>query len=174
MTPDIEVALGPTLDFLRVLWRVNHGMERRSRHMLTTLGITAPQRMVLRMAGRFPGVSATQLAGLLHIDPGTLSAALGRLERGGLLVREPDPEDARRVRVSLTKRGLLHDKEAPGTVESAVAAVVNGTTKGQMAQVARILTELAELLETAPDTPDTPATGRLNASIGRARARRVG
>ena len=43
--------------------------------MERSLGITAPQRLVLRCVGKFPGVSAGRLATLLHL----VDRAIGRV-----------------------------------------------------------------------------------------------
>ncbi len=136
-------SLGPALDFLRVLWRVNHGMARRSRQMQSAIGLTAQQRMVIRLVGRFPELSATELAQLLHVDPGTLSSVLGRLESSGYIRRTADASDGRRVRLLLTARGRRFDHEEEGTIEDAVARVLAGAS-GQDAPVAqRMLSALA-------------------------------
>ena len=44
-------SLGPTLDFLRLLWELDHALQRRSKRMARALGLTGPQRLVLRIVG---------------------------------------------------------------------------------------------------------------------------
>lgn len=171
MPSSSDMSLEPSLEFLRLIWRLNHAMERRSRHMLGSLGVTAPQRMVLRLVGRMPGIQATALAALLHVDPGTLSAALGRLEREQMLVREPDEGDARRVRLRLTTRGKRLDRETEGTVESAVATILRRTPRRRLAHVGEVLADLAAVLETAP-LPDQSVRAKVRAS--RRRSPRTG
>ena len=138
---------GPVLDFLRLLWRVKHGMERRSRRMQGDLGITAPQRMVVRMVGLFPGIAAGELAELLHVDPGTLSSTLRRLADAGFVRRGADPEDGRRVRISLTPRGALLNRAAQGTVEEAVARALAVTHPTSIRRTRQALLALARELE---------------------------
>jgi hypothetical protein len=48
-------ALGDILDFMRLLWAVDHGLHSTSKRMNTSIGVTGPQRLVLRMTGKFPG-----------------------------------------------------------------------------------------------------------------------
>jgi MarR family transcriptional regulator, organic hydroperoxide resistance regulator len=55
-------AMGPVLEFMRVAWALDHALQKMSKHMETALGITAPQRLVIRLLGRFPGMSAGLLA----------------------------------------------------------------------------------------------------------------
>lgn len=48
--------LGPVLSFMRALWGVNHGLESSSRRMKGSIGVTGPERMVVRLVGRYPGI----------------------------------------------------------------------------------------------------------------------
>lgn len=106
--------------FLRLLWALNHAIERCSKQMAADLGVTFQQRTVLRLVGRFPGLTAGKLAETLHVDRGTLSATLRRLESRGLLERREDSKDRRRVRLGLTSRGRALDVRESNTVEGAV------------------------------------------------------
>jgi DNA-binding MarR family transcriptional regulator len=112
--------MGPALEFLQRLWALNHALEMLSNNMATRLGVTAQQRLVIRCLGKYPGLPAGQLASLLHLDPGTISAALRRLESKKLIARKRDPEDHRRAFLRLTKKGQTLDRGMPGTVENAV------------------------------------------------------
>jgi MarR family transcriptional regulator, organic hydroperoxide resistance regulator len=137
----------PTLEFLRRLWQLNHALERRSSQMQTELGITAQQRMVLRCLGWFGPVHAGQLADLLHLDPGTLSATLRRLEERGLVRRGRDETDSRKVRIALTEAGHALDVPTPRTVESAVERLLECTPADEIVRVQRVLEQFAQLLE---------------------------
>jgi MarR family transcriptional regulator, organic hydroperoxide resistance regulator len=139
-----------SLDFLQVLWRTSHALERRSRRMEKAIGLTAPQRVLLRFLGRFPGVTAGQLARVLHIDPGTLSASVRRLEARGLVERRRDPVDTRRVTLGLTKKGRALDVPRGDTVEAAADALLAETAPKDVAATSRVLDRFAELL-TDPD-----------------------
>ena len=129
--------LGPTLDFLAVLWELSHALEATSSRMQTALEVTAQQRMVIRIVGKFPGLAAGQLAAVLHIHPGTLSTTLARLEKRGLLVRERDARDARRIVLGLTAKGRSFDVPAPHTVEGAAARVLRRLTPRDLAALLR-------------------------------------
>src|SRR6185503_5031233 len=79
--------LGEALEFMRVLWQLDHSLRRSSKSMESTLGVTGPQRLVIRMVGRFPGLAAGDLASLLHVDPSSLTGILERLGQSGFLAR---------------------------------------------------------------------------------------
>jgi len=133
---DLPLPLGEVLDFLRWLWAVDHGLATTSKRMEASLGITGPQRLVLRLVGRFPGVRPGRLAEILHVHPSTVSGLLARLERRGLVERRPDPRDRRRIHVGLTARGRALDTPATGTIEAAVQRVL-ATFPRERVQAAR-------------------------------------
>ena len=70
----------PVLEFLRLMWAVDHELHRVSKAMIGRLGLTAPQRLAVRFVGRQPGLTPGHLAELLHLDPGTVSGIVKRLE----------------------------------------------------------------------------------------------
>jgi DNA-binding MarR family transcriptional regulator len=135
-----------SLDFLQCLWRTSHALERRSRRMEKAIGLTAPQRLVLRFLGRFPGVTAGQLAKALHVDPGTLSANVRRLEARGLVERRRDPGDTRRVTLGLTRQGRALDVPADASVEAAADALLAQVAAKDLAATVRVLDRFAEIL----------------------------
>ena len=113
-------ALGVALDFMRLLWAVDHGLQRRSKRMEVELGVTGMQRIVIRLIGRYPEIAAGRLAELVHVHPSTLTGVLRRLVDRGFAARERDPQDARRTKFSLLPPGQAIDATQAGTVEAAV------------------------------------------------------
>jgi len=139
--------LGPELDLLRLLWRIDHALQRRSKRMARELGPTGPQRLVLRLVGRFPGLPPGELARLLHLDPGTLSGILKRLESAGWLTRRPDPKDRRRALLGLTAAGRALDTRDPATIEDAVRRTLAHSSAPDLAAARALLEHLAQELE---------------------------
>ncbi len=141
-----EYPLGGALDFLQYLWRLNQALERLSSRMVRVFGITAQQRLVIRCLGKFPGMTVGQLAGVLHLDPGTVSTTLNRLERQGILIRRRDARDRRRVSLRLTARGRALDRPAAGTVEHAVERLFRTAARNDIARATMLLDRLIGLL----------------------------
>ena len=96
--------LDPVLDFMRLLWSIEHGLQRMSKKMEGELGITGPQRLVLRVVGQFPNLSASELADIVRLHPSTITGILQRLVARGFLQRQADPSDTRRARLRLKPR----------------------------------------------------------------------
>lgn len=152
-----ELPLDPALGFLQSLWELNHSLQRLSRRMERRLGISAPQRLIVRCVGKYPGMSAGQLAAMLHLDPGTVSAALRRLERQNLLRRRRDARDRRRVVLGLTPEGRALDILQVGTVESAVVQLLDTSAKSEIATTRSVLRRLsAALVDRAAGTEPDP------------------
>lgn len=139
--------LPDVLAFMQVLWSVAHRLDQTSKRMHTQLGITGPQRLVLRVVGLYPGVSAGDLAAVLHVHPSTLTGVLRRLQALRLLSRHADPHDRRRAVLRLTAGGHGANAVKSGTVESAVAAAMARCRKGDVAAAGRVLAAVAAHLE---------------------------
>ena len=50
--------IGEVLEFMQQLWSLDHSLQQLSRTMRSRYGITGPQRLVLRVVGTYPGISA--------------------------------------------------------------------------------------------------------------------
>jgi MarR family transcriptional regulator, organic hydroperoxide resistance regulator len=138
--------LGPVLEFMKQLWAVDHGLQTISKRLESQHGITGPQRLVVRIVGRTPGISAGALAQILRMHPSTLTGILRRLETRGILNRKSDPNDARRALFALTARGRKVDTLKTGTVEAAVRRVL-AKQPNEAAVAQKLLAALATELE---------------------------
>ena len=115
-----DYQLDPVLDFMRLLWSVEHGLERMSKRMGNELGITGPQRLVLRIVGQFPDISAGDLTHIVRLHPSTMTGILQRLVERGLVDRKRDPADSRRARLRLKPAAAAFTRGSRLTVEKAV------------------------------------------------------
>lgn len=145
-----RLALSEGLDFLRLLWEVDHGLQVLSKRMSAQRGITGPQRLVIRLVGRRPGMSAGELARLLHTHPSTLTGVLRRLEQGKAIARREDPADGRRALFELTARGRALDQERGGTVEAAALRAMRRAGTRDVVAARRVLKVLSQELRRAP------------------------
>jgi MarR family transcriptional regulator, organic hydroperoxide resistance regulator len=142
-------ALGSTLDFMRLLWAMDHGLQRRSKRMEVEIGVTGMQRVVIRLIGRFPNVTAGRLAELVHVHPSTLTGVLKRLVDRHFVERERDRTDARIARFVLTPEGGKIDGSQAGTVEAAVRRALARLEPGQVEAARVVLSAVADELARA-------------------------
>jgi DNA-binding MarR family transcriptional regulator len=147
VAPAIELpVLGDALEFLRLFWAVDHAMQRSSKRIEAATGITGPQRLVIRIVGRFPGIPAGQIAKLLHVHPATLSGIVKRLERQGLIKRRSDPRDGRRALLGLTNEGRAFDGQAEASVEVAIQRTLETSAPEKVEATREVLESIARTL----------------------------
>lgn len=68
-------------------------------------GLTPTQWAALARLAEEGAASQNHLGRLTAMDPATIQGVIQRLERRGLIDREPDPEDRRRTRLKLSAEG---------------------------------------------------------------------
>ena len=146
--PGRSMTLTGTLEFMRLLWAVDHALQSTSKRMEQRLGVTAPQRLVVRIVGQFPHASAGEIARILQIHPSTLTGILRRLEARGVLERKPDPTDGRRALFALTQAGRDLDLLVEGTPEAAVGRALEKLDSGDMDGARKVLATITSALET--------------------------
>jgi DNA-binding MarR family transcriptional regulator len=142
-----EPDLGATLGFMRLLWGIDHALQLLSKRMEGRLGVTGPQRLVLRLLGRFPQSTAGALAAILKTHPSTLTGVFHRLEERGLIHRAVDPSDRRRARLSLTPEGEALNAQRSGTVEASIRRALGRISEEDRAATERVLLTIVEELE---------------------------
>ena len=142
-----ERPLGQALDFLRVLWAINHGLATTSRFMKTRFGVTGRQRLIIQVVNEFPGISAGELAKVLHLDPSTLTGVLQQMSQRGLLQLQADARDRRRLRIQLTPKGRRMSHMAVGAIEAAVSRTLSNVSPAKLKATREVLTLLADNLD---------------------------
>jgi DNA-binding MarR family transcriptional regulator len=153
------------LTFLRLLWAIDHALQSHSKRMARELGITGPQRLVLRVLARYPDLTAGQLASLLHLHPSTLTGVIRRLQGHGLILREVDQGDRRRVRLLLSARGRAMAARHSGSIEAELEKALLRLSPPELAAAEKALTSIGDQLSAIP-----PGAGP-RASPGRRRPR---
>lgn len=144
MSADTQLKLDHQLCF--ALYAASNAMTRLYRDRLEPLGLTYPQYLVMLVLWEQDGLtvkSPLSVKGLgerLHLDSGTLTPMLKRMEQAGLLNRQRAAGDERQVVVSLTDDGRA--------LKTAVADMHAGLTcllPLDMADLGRLRTELRGL-----------------------------
>ena len=139
-------AASDVLDVLQVLWALAHALEARSKRMHRDLGVTGPQRLLLRVVGQSPGCGPGEAARRLSLNPGTVSRLAAGLERRKLVRRELDQMDGRKQRLVLTARGKHLSGQHRGTVEGAVREALAGATASEVRLARKFIRRLTETL----------------------------
>jgi len=99
----ISEAIPETTGYLLAQVCKRHRAQAHAR--LEALGLYRGQQFILMVLWEREGITHSELAEALHVQPATISNALKRMERAGFVVRRPDPMDQRVSRVYLTDAG---------------------------------------------------------------------
>jgi DNA-binding MarR family transcriptional regulator len=120
---------------------------RRLRQIPTGDELTLSESAALARLDRGGAATAAELARAEQISPQSMGATLGALQERGLIAKAPDPEDGRRMILTLTEAGLevLRHRRTRRTEELARALSAGFTTTEleQLAAAAPLLERLA-------------------------------
>ena len=87
------------------IYAAANAIQKAYRPHLTPLGLTYPQYLVMLVLWEADGLSLGDIGRRLHLDSGTLTPLLKRLETAGLVTRRRSHEDERVVLIALTEAG---------------------------------------------------------------------
>jgi MarR family transcriptional regulator, organic hydroperoxide resistance regulator len=122
------------------LYAASRAVTSVYRPLLERLGLTYPQYLVMLVLWQRGPSTIKEVMTVLHLDYGTLTPLLKRLETLGHVRRERRPDDERSVRVSLTEAGAALRAEAAGVPVEISRAL--GLTASQTAELAGLLTRV--------------------------------
>ena len=120
---------------------------RRLRQVPTGDELTLPETAALSRLDRAGPATSAELARSEQISPQSMGATLGALEARGIVARSPDPDDGRRMILSITEAGLelLRNRRDEKTQRLARALSTGFTAREleQLAAAAPLLERLA-------------------------------
>ncbi|SOD90625.1 MarR family winged helix-turn-helix transcriptional regulator [Caenispirillum bisanense] len=114
---DVPLPIDRQLCF--AVYSAAHALNRVYKPLLDPLGLTYPQYLVLLALWEEDGITVKQLGVQMHLDSGTLTPLLKRMEAAGLVTRRRDAADERQVRIGLTEEGRALRQRA-GTVQESI------------------------------------------------------
>jgi len=90
---------------LTAMRAASHGLRLSMDRWLDKHGLSEGRMGVLWMLNRSGDLSLGDLASALDVSPRNITGLVDHLERDGLVVRSPDPEDRRAIKASLSPLG---------------------------------------------------------------------
>ena len=99
-----------------------HAFNRVYKPLLDRLGLTYPQYLVMLVLWERDDVPVKSIGEKLHLDSGTLTPLLKRLEAAHLVKRTRSREDERQVLIALTPQGHALKDKARAVPQSILAA----------------------------------------------------
>ena len=88
-----------------------HALTRTYKPLLDALNLTYPQYLVMLVLWERDGMTVKEIGQRLHLDSGTLTPLLKRMEAAGYVRRQRASDDERQVNIHLTDQGqALYDR----------------------------------------------------------------
>lgn len=141
--PDVQKVAGALRTSIGLLLR-------RIRQTEAGGDLTLPETAALALLDRGGPTTAAELSRLEQISPQSMGATLAALSGRGLIERRPDPEDGRRVILSITADGLasLRSRRAARTARltQALGAGFTRTELRRLQAAAPLIERLAQSL----------------------------
>jgi DNA-binding MarR family transcriptional regulator len=143
---------GPTEEAFRELIRTLGLLERVMQPYFARHGISGSQWGVLRTLHRaegegIRGLRQTDLSERLLVRPPSVTGALDRLERAGLVARGGSATDHRAKLVSLTAKGRNLVEHVLTGHQAQIEAVMAGLRTSEQVELRRLLSQLRQHLE---------------------------
>ncbi len=122
-----EAALRLDHQLCFALYSASLAMTKVYKPLLSDLGLTYPQYLVLLVLWEQDGLPVSELGERLFLDSGTLTPLLKRMEGAGWVKRQRSTQDERRVHVWLTTTGQSLQHQAaciPGQLVGAIGCAL--------------------------------------------------
>lgn len=128
------------------LYATSRALTRRYTQLLADVGLTYPQYLCLLGLWEAPEpLTVGDLGARLHLDSGTLTPLLKRMEAMGLVARNRDSADERRVLLTLTEAGWAMRDQVAGVPIELVADL--DITEAEGAVLYNVLKRMLATLE---------------------------
>lgn len=121
-------------------------LSRELRRETAAFGVTGGQASLLNLIRKSPGIGVGELAARERIAPASMSVAVTRLEKAGLVRRTADPLDRRRQALWVTDEGDRILRTVRTRRTAWLAARLNRLPPEKLAAVSGALEPLEDLL----------------------------
>ena len=145
----------PSLDALVTLkvWNLAVVFEQRLAAELSSFGLSVAAFRLIGVVMMEPGgLRQGEIARRLGVRAPTVSAAVARLEKDGLIVRSPDPDDPRARLVSLAPNAPL--KPGFDVLRQMEALLTEGLNSEEVRATEEMVERLSKSLETGPEASE--------------------
>lgn len=131
-------------DELRALGKTVRAVRARVDRSLQHCGLRLGQYQVLHFLWESDGLTPREIAARLDVEMPTVTRTVQRMIRDGLVHREAHPDDARSVRIYLTRRGSQLQAELAQLLERETERALQGFSPSERASLLRMLERISE------------------------------
>jgi DNA-binding MarR family transcriptional regulator len=134
-------------------------LARRLRQSPVTGGLSQPASATLARLGRAAPMTVADLARAENVRPQSMGAIVGSLEARGLVKRQRDRTDGRRVLLTVTKAGRgVAARKLTGRDEQLAEGLSSGFTSEELRQIVAVAPLLGRLAGQLGDRPSGPVS----------------
>jgi DNA-binding MarR family transcriptional regulator len=145
LSDTVQTHLGRRILF--ALRRIIRAIDIYSTKLIAKYQITGSQLACLNLVVEKGPITATDLAGYLHLSTSTVVRLLDRLEGRDLIKRQRQEDDRRRVHVTATIAGHELSAEAPYSESHPLRRALKQLPRDQQAVVTTLLEQLVILMD---------------------------
>lgn len=129
-----------------------HSLQRRAvMAALRSVDMHPSQSFCCVLIERKPGLSQRELADRFHIKPATVTNMLQRMEKSGLIRREPDPKDQRIQRLFATENGVEANRRSEVVLNNLLKETYGCLTPEELHEYCTIVDKLLSLTKEVKD-----------------------
>lgn len=146
---------------MMILNEVSHLMMDRIRSNHDELFSQRSIRLLIMELARKDGRTQLDLVNATHLKAPTVSVAMQKLEKEGIVTRRPDEYDLRATRVYLTDKGRELDNRTRKSVHDAEDLAMASLSEEERETLSRLLVKIREsLLENGSEKNDVRKDGK--------------
>jgi DNA-binding MarR family transcriptional regulator len=129
------------------LRRIVKALENYSLSVEKRFGLTGPQLWALWELGRTGPLALKDLAARMRLDPSTVVGVVDRLAVKGMVTRNPNAADRRRISLVLTEKGTELLRSAPHPAQGHLLAGLEGMDRERVESLHEALRMLVGVLD---------------------------
>lgn len=154
-------------DVLIAIRKIIRATDLHSRKLTKTVGLTAPQLLVLQAIRDLGAVAISRLSSEVSLSQATVTTILDRLEKRGLVDRRRSEQDKRVVHALLTDAGRAVVESAPTPLQEAFSVRFEQLETWEQSLILSALQRVAAMMD-AEDIDASPflELGDLSQQLG--------
>jgi MarR family transcriptional regulator, organic hydroperoxide resistance regulator len=154
------------LRVLRALRRIIRAVDIHSRKLNNDFHITAPQMICLYQLVKSGQMTQSELSEQVNMGLSTINGIIDRLEKKGLVTRQRDEHDRRKVIVNATETGKKMTISAPELLQDHLSDGLRQLPELEQAAIALSLERVVELMEAEnlDTSPNLVPNAQINSS----------
>jgi DNA-binding MarR family transcriptional regulator len=142
-----KLAMNAADEELTALRRVNRATDLHSRHLEKTVGLTAPQLLLLQILRQRGQITIGALASEMNLSQATVTTVMDRLEDRQLVARTRGETDKRKVFASLTEAGEKLVINAPTLLQQHFIRQFQDLQDWEQAMILSSLQRVAQMMD---------------------------